>query len=124
MAPKAPPGLAARGRRLWRAVDKLYELTLEERELLTEAARTLDTCEALQVALRDEPLMTLGSRAQPVAHPLRAELRSERLLVAKLLAQLGLPDDEGEDGHEWDGLSASQRARKASRARWDNRGGR
>lgn len=119
---RAPAGLAARGRRLWRAVAADFDLELDERELLTEACRSLDTCERLEEALRGAPLTTKGSRGQVVAHPLAAELRSERLLVARLLAQLELPDDDGE-GSDWDGLTASQRARKAARARWDNRGG-
>jgi len=119
---RAPAGLKARGRRLWKAVTADFELNLSERELLTEACRCLDNCERLETALKDAPLTVEGSRGQIVAHPLAGELRSERNLVAKLLAQLGLPDDAA-DGSAWDGLSSSQRARKAARARWDNRGG-
>jgi P27 family predicted phage terminase small subunit len=122
MATRAPTGLGPRGKRLWKNVTKDLELDIDDAELLIECCRTLDNCEKLEEALRTEPLTTEGSRGQLVAHPLRAELRSERILAAKLLAQLGIPD-EG-DGNEWDGLTASQRGRKAVRARWDNRGGR
>ncbi len=118
MTTRAPAGLGPRGRRLWRAVTTDFEMTISERELLTEACRTIDNCERLENALRDEPLTTAGSRGQVVAHPLAAELRSERLLLAKFLGQLGLPDDEGEAG-SWDGLTATQRARKAAHARWN-----
>lgn len=120
---RAPAGLKARGRRMWRAVAEGFELSLAERELLTEACRCLDRCEAVEAAMRGAPLTVAGSRGQIVAHPLAAELRSERTLMAKLLAQLGLPDEE-DGSSKWDGVSASQRARMASRARWDNRGGR
>jgi len=122
MATRAPTGLGPRGKRLWKNVTKDLELGIDEIELLIECCRTLDNCEALEGELRTEPLTATGSRGQPVAHPLRAELRSERLLAARLLAQLGLPDDEGEGGSKWDGLTASQRGRMAVRARWDNRG--
>jgi hypothetical protein len=65
----------------------------------------------------------MGSRGQEVVHPLRAELRSQRALLARLLAQLDVPADDADSGSKWDGLSSSSRARKAARARWDNRGG-
>lgn len=115
---RAPSGLRARGRRLWRMVTADFDLSLSERELLTEACRCLDNCERLEAALRTEPLTVAGSRGQTVAHPLAAELRSERTLLTKLLGQLGLPDDTDE-GNPWDNLTASQRARKAVRVRWD-----
>jgi len=120
---RAPAGLKARGRRLWRAVTEEFELSLSERELLTEACRCLDRCEALETTTRGASLTVAGSRGQIVAHPLAAELRSERLLMAKLLSQLGLPDSDEAGSSKWDGLTASQRARIASRARWDHRGG-
>jgi hypothetical protein len=118
---RAPAGLSLRGRRLWKAVTADFELNLSERELLTEACRCSDRCEAVEDAMRGAPLTVPGSRGQTVANPLAGELRAERQLLAKLLAQLELPDG---DGGAWDGLSASQRARKAARSRWDNRGGR
>lgn len=120
--PPAPVSLGTRGRRLWREVTAAWGLSIAEVEVLTLAARCLDRIDALESTLKDEKGTVEGSKGQPVAHPLAAELRSEVLLAAKLLAQLGLPTDEG-DGKEWDGLTASSRARKASRARWDNRGG-
>ncbi len=120
--PRTPPGIGPRGRRLWRFVVSGYVLSEHELALLTEAVRVLDDVEHLQVTTADAPLVTSGSRGQDVVNPLRAELRSQRLLLAKLLAQLGLPDLEG-SANEWDGLTASARARKAVRARWDNRGG-
>jgi len=119
---RAPTGLGARGRRLWKSVLADFEPSETERALLIEACRTLDDIEALQAAVAGAPMLTTGSRDQDIVHPLRAELRSQRLLLAKLLSQLDVPAEEG-DGSKWDGLSASSRARKASRARWDNRGG-
>ena len=120
--PRAPAGFAHRGRRLWHEVSDVFELSVSEIEVLTLACRTLDRISALEAELKDAPSVVLGSNGQPRPHPLAAELRGEVILAAKLLAQLGLPDETAE-GSEWDGLSASARARKASRARWDNRGG-
>ncbi len=98
-----------------------FEPNLSEIELLTEAARTVDRCEVLETALRDQPLTTAGSRGQTVAHPLLAELRSERTLLSRLLSQLAIPHADNE--HTWDGLTASERSRRAARIRWDRRGG-
>jgi len=120
--PRAPAGLGHRGRRLFREVTDVYELSISELEVLTLAARCLDRIQGIEDTLKDEPATVEGSKGQPRAHPLTAELRSEVLLAAKLLAQLSLPADAG-SGDEWSGLSTSARARKASRARWDHRGG-
>ena len=117
---RAPSGLGPRGRRLWRQVLRDFEPNLSEIELLTEAARTVDRCEVLETALRDQPLTTAGSRGQVVSHPLLAELRAERQLLSRLLGQLAIPEPEAGD---WDGLTASQRSRRAARIRWDRRGG-
>ncbi len=120
--PRAPDGIGRRGRRLWRSVVEEFDLGEGELALLTETCRCLDDIEDLQKAVTDAPAVTTGSRGQEVVHPLRAELRSQRLLLAKLVGQLNVPGLE-DDGSEWDGLSAAARARKAARARWDGRGG-
>lgn len=117
--PKAPPGLGSRGRRLWRTTVEAFELSEGEQVLLCEACRVLDACEQLAKELRAAPMVVAGSRGQDVAHPLRAELRAERLLLSKLLSQLGI--ELAEEG-AWDNMTAAQRARRAARARWDKRG--
>jgi hypothetical protein len=120
--PRSPAGLGSRGRRLWKSVVGDFDLSEGESALLLEACRCLDGIEALSQAVAAEPMTTTGSRDQEVVNPLRPELRSERLLLAKLLAQLDVPMPADGPG-EWDGLSASARARKAVRVRWDHRGG-
>jgi len=120
--PRAPAHLGKRGRRLWRDVTAAFELSCDSLEVLTLAARCLDRIQTLEDELREAPSTVEGSKGQPSPDPLRAEVRAEALLAARLLAQLGLPPDE-EGGSEWDGLTASARARKASRAYWDKRGG-
>lgn len=118
--PRPPAGLGARGRGFWRRVTGIYELGTDETELLVEACRTLDRCESLSTELAGAPSLSVGSTGQPVPHPLRAELRSERLLLTKLVSMLNLPGDAA--GTVWDGLSASQRASRAARVRWDRPG--
>lgn len=113
--PKPPVKLGRAGRALWQAMAGRYELRPDEAAVLEQACRCADDCAAIAAALDGEPAMTVGSTGQPVAHPLRRELRETRLLMSRLLAQIDTPDGVG----AWDNLSSAQRARKASRARWD-----
>lgn len=122
--PRAPEGLDARGERLWKATVERFELATEELELLTEACRCVDHCETLQDYVTRTPPLIKGSRGQFVPNPLLAALRSERLLLAKLLGQLDIPDQTEGEANAWDGLTASARARKAAMARWNPKGGR
>ncbi len=117
---RPPAGLGARGRRFWATVTATYEFRPDEVELLAEACKVLDRLDALTAALADAPTLSVGSKGQAVSHPLRAEVRAERLLLTKLVAMLELPGDGA--GAVWDGLSASQRASRAARARWDHPG--
>jgi phage terminase small subunit len=113
--PSAPKGLTDRGRRFWRTVVAGYELEPDELELLVEICRLLDQVEALQAVLEQDGLTATGSVGQVRVHPAVGELRSSRALLGKLLAQLELPDPEGES------LSTptQARARKAARSRWE-----
>lgn len=113
-APRTPVGLAARGRKFWRQTSAAYELSDTEWLLVGEACRVLDECDLLRQALDDDGIMVDGSTGQRRVNPAVGELRQHRLALAKLLGQIGLPDDEG------DVLpSAGQvRARKAASARW------
>jgi hypothetical protein len=111
----APKDLEARGRRFWRTVTTSWTLEADELELLTEVCRTLDICERLQALLVAEGLTVPGSTGQPRVHPAAGELRSSRQVLGRLLAQLELPDLEGESLPS----PATARARKAARSRWD-----
>jgi hypothetical protein len=73
-----------------------YQLGDDELELLTEVVRGLDECEALAAVIARDGYTSTGVAGQLRAHPCLAELRATRLVVAKLLAQIGLPAD-GED---------------------------
>jgi hypothetical protein len=110
---RTPAGLEAAGRRLWRQLTAEFVLNPREIDLLERACRQADDvarCEA--VVLRDGVEAT-GSTGQAVVSPYLLEARQGRLAVARLLGQIGLPDED--DIEQRDVLS--RRAGRASRAR-------
>jgi hypothetical protein len=116
----APVGLKTEGKRLWKAiaVDGL-ELRPDEQATLRAAAETADEIERLSKEAAAGEILVRGSQGQKVIRPSIQECRQQRALLASLLARLDLPEP-GEDGdNPWDNLTASQRARKAARARYD-----
>lgn len=120
MAQKCPTGLGAAGRRLWRDTSGVYELRADELLLLDKACRTADDLARLEQEMAGESLTTIGSAGQVRAHPLLAELRGMRLVLAKLLGQLDLPEEQA------DGVvrtATSQRKRDAALVRWHGRRG-
>lgn len=111
---KAPAGLGAAGRKLWREVLADFELPPDGLALLVQACRTVDELERLREALANAEVMTTGSQGQPVTSPLFAEARAHRATLAKLIAQLALPDED-----DVTPLTVTQeRARKAAQTRW------
>jgi hypothetical protein len=116
--PAAPGGLQEAGRALWEHIsDDSLELRPDELTLLAEAGRVADQIARLDETIAAEPTMISGSHKQPVVHPAISEARQQRALLASLLKRLDIPEEPEADG-SWDGLSASQRARKAAGARW------
>lgn len=112
---RAPAGLGARGRAFWKAILETYELTPAETEVLAESCRLLDEIDRLQAAVADGGVVVPGSVGQPRVHPAVSELRSHRLALGRLLAQLDLPDADGATLPS----PASLRARRAAQSRWD-----
>lgn len=115
--PRMPANLAAPGRSLWRAVVADYELRPDEIAVLEKACRTADDSARLDAALREAPLMVTGSMGQARANPLLHEARQSRALLATLLRQLALPQDQPAEGTEKP-TTNTLRAMKAARARW------
>lgn len=112
--PKAPAGLGTRGRRFWSDTVATFELERDELELLAEVCRTLDEIEQLREAVSVHGAVTEGSRGQVRTHPALGELRMARSTLARLLAQLALPDEQGQAPESFN----TARARKAANVRW------
>ncbi|MEV0456049.1 hypothetical protein [Catellatospora methionotrophica] len=93
----APEGLGATGRELWQAVLAEFELTEPERVILREACRTADSIDGLQARLEADGIMPALSQGRRV-HPALAELRQQRITLARLWTALRVPLGEGETG--------------------------
>lgn len=111
---KRPGGLGSRGAAFWRSTTGTFDLTDAEGELLAECCRMLDEIDALQEAVTREGVTTRGSAGQTRAHPALAEVRQHRLALGRLLAQLQLPDEEGQSL----ATPTQARGRNANRGRW------
>lgn len=116
--PKPPPGLIANGpgKRLWLSVTERFEPEPDELLVLESACRTADELFRLDRELRKATtLETRGYRRQSRANPLLKEARQHRLLLSRLLAQLGLESSSP-------AASRSAAARKLALVRWNGRG--
>lgn len=111
-----PADLGPQGGALWREIGGTFVLRVDELRVLEDACREVDLIERLEDALRGAPLVVTGSQGQPVANPLVQELRQHRSLVARLLAGLKLPDEEG--GELRAAQDRSAKARSAALVRW------
>jgi len=89
---KPPTGTGPGGARLWRKVTESFDLDGHELVILRQAVDVLDSCELLRAVVRAEGLLD-EDRA---VHPAARELRLQRVLLLKLLADLRFPD-AGED---------------------------
>jgi hypothetical protein len=113
---RAPAGLGAAGRRLWRAITDDNDLRADELLILEHAARTTDLLARIDAALVDAPLTVKGSMGQLVEHPLVSESRAQRGTLARLLAQLKVPESDTRVA-----VAAAERtgrAQAAASARW------
>ncbi len=121
--PKAPPGLAARGRRTWTDTVAVFDLRSDELAVLTELCRTYDRLDVLEVAVADAPLLLSGSQGQPRPNPLLAEIRGFRQVAVQLSRSLALSDvaETDESGAELP-TPKQLRSQRAARARWGHRG--
>ncbi len=112
---RAPSGLKSRGKAFWAATTTEFDLSGAELEILAEVARTLDTLDALAVAVERDGPMVSGSTGQPVLNPAVTEARGQRVVLHRLLAALALPD---EDGGQLVVSARSASGKAAARARW------
>ncbi len=89
-APQTPRNLGAAGRKLWDAGVAEFEWAQHELAMLEEACRTRDRIVQLDRTVEEEGLMLPSSQGMRI-HPGVAESRQQRLVMARLLATLGIP---------------------------------
>lgn len=106
----APAGLAAKGKKMWKAIAGPYELRPDELDILEDICREVDLIARLEDSLDASELLTLGSQGQDVLNPLVSELRQHRATKKALWASLKLPDDAAP-------IAANQQ-REAAQSRW------
>ncbi|MDV6246875.1 hypothetical protein [Rhodococcus opacus] len=116
--PRMPRGLGSAGQKLWRTTLDEFELEAEPHklEILTQACRVTDKIAELESAQKGQPLTVLGSARQLTIHPLIAEVRFQRGLLAQLLGKLGLPESEEVEAQKAENLTATRRKAATKRA--------
>lgn len=87
---KYPSGLKAAGKRLWDSIQHDFELAEHEVARLEQACRVRDTLDSLRRLLDADGLMISSSQGARM-HPAVAEIRQQQLVLARLLASLGVP---------------------------------
>lgn len=114
--PKGVP--VSRGEAFKRAATAGYELSDSELQLLAEVGALMDEIDGLAAAVAADGITVSGSTGQPRVHPAVGELRQHRLALGRMLAQLSLPDEQG------DAMPSlvTARAKAAAQARWADRG--
>ena len=93
---RSPAGLQAEGKRLWRSVTAIFDLSDEPPKvhILGQACRVADVVAELDEAADQVPLTVKGSMGQQVISPFIAEARVQRALLAQLLARLNFEGPE------------------------------
>lgn len=113
----APTELANAGRRLWIAIvaDVPEDVEFDARELaiLHTACRQADMVAQLETALKKDGVVVAGASGQRRLNGTVTELRQSRLALARLLGELGLPDEIAQPE-----TAATRRARRAAESRW------
>jgi hypothetical protein len=118
---RQPAGLDAAGKRLWKSVVDVFDLTDEPHkvQVLTQACRVADIIAELDEHAAEAPLTVKGSQGQPVIQPTLSEARFQRALLAQLLGRLGLPDNDADEAEVERKARRSAAGRTAAKARWD-----
>ncbi len=114
--PRMPQSLGSAGKRLWTTTLDEFEFEFEfefeleaepqKVEILTHACRVTDKIAELKRSQRSEPQTVLGSARHLTIHPLIAEVRFQRGLLAQLL---GLPDTDKQIEAKREAVSAVRR---------------
>jgi hypothetical protein len=111
--PRAPAGLGEAGRRFWREMAAAYEFAPAELETLRQACRVVDVLARIDEELAVADVVSVGSRGQPVRHPLLEASADQRALLDQLLRALSLPMPDEDVGRR-----RSPQQVSAAQARW------
>ncbi|MFD6860552.1 hypothetical protein ACFWCF_24835 [Rhodococcus sp. NPDC060090] len=71
----------------------MYELAEHELQVLREAVRTVDQIDRLHAIVEADGVMQESPQGRRV-HPAVAEMRQQRIVLARLLAALKIPDTD------------------------------
>jgi hypothetical protein len=93
----APAGLKATGQHLWDEVTTEYDLAHHELLLLGQAAHVADLCDELQAVVDKDGLMIVRDGETIRPNPALVELRSQRLLLGRLIVALRIPYEPTDD---------------------------
>ncbi|PPF82617.1 hypothetical protein C5E07_13045 [Pseudoclavibacter sp. RFBJ3] len=108
-----PDGLRTDGTASWTDIVGTYTFRADELRIVEATARTLDDLAILEAAAVDAKPIVDGHAGQPRPNPVFGEIRATRLLLSKLVTQLGLPDEV-----ETIKKARSGQARRAARVPW------
>ena len=115
--PHAPADLCAVGSALWESVhDGMpdgWEFDDRETAILALACRQADDVARCEAVIERDGVEAVGSAGQAVVSPYLVEARQGRQTIARLLGQLGFPDEEEQPQTE-----SSRRAQHAAQRRW------
>ncbi|MGY3553397.1 hypothetical protein [Williamsia sp. R60] len=116
--PKPPPGLKARGKRLWSDMHTSGDFSgaPETVSVIEEACYLADEIKRLRDIVRKAGSETrvTGYNGQPVSMPEMADLQRNQQLMLSMLKSIRV--DSGDDK-----LTTSQLGRMGANARWENR---
>ena len=114
--PKAPPGLKARGKRLWVELHESADFTGCPETLLVaeEACYLADEVARLRRVVRaaGDDTRVLGYNKQITSMPEVDDLRKTQSLLLSMLKALGMPEES---------MTASDFGRRGANARWSRR---
>lgn len=115
MTTKAPRGLGAGARKVWRTITDQFDLNPAELRVLEDACREVDLIDQMEERLSaSTSLIVAGSMGQDVPHPLLQEVRQHRAVLTRLFAAMKLPAADEGDG----AAAASASAREMAMRRW------
>ena len=91
-----------------------FELRPDELRVLEAACRSSDELARIDEALKEAPVVVRGSQGQDVAHPLLSQALAHRRVLAALIKQLALPEEDGNRVPD----ALSEKRRNAANIRW------